>query len=64
MSDYWSKDDNYLDWLKDEERVCREEARFDDFREPEDADLSQDEDEDDGNDWTEEDERAATRECW
>ena len=64
MSDYWSKDDNYLDWLKDEERVCREEARFDDFREPEDAGLSQDEDEEDGDDWTEEDERAATRECW
>lgn len=63
MSDYWSKDDNYLDWLKDEERVCREEARLDDSQEREDADWPS-EDEEDGNDWTEEDERAATRECW
>lgn len=61
MSDYWSKDDNYLDWLRDEERVCREEARLDDSQEPEDADWN---DNEDGDDWTEEDERAATRECW
>lgn len=64
MADYWSKDDNYLDWLKDEARVVREEEqnRLDNLREPEEADWSrEDEDEDD---WTREDERAATRECF
>jgi len=62
--DDWSKDDSYLDWLKDEARVAGEEeqARLDSLREPE-YDLSQDEEEEDG-DWTREDERAATRECW
>lgn len=64
MSDYWSKDDNYLDWLKDEERVCREEARLDDFQEPEDADWPNEDEDESGMDWTREDERAATRECW
>jgi len=52
-------DDNYLDWLKDEARVCREELPV---HAPEDY-YPEDEDEDE-DDWTEEDERAATRECW
>jgi len=57
-------DDNYLDWLKDEARVAGEEeqARLDRLREP--PEYWEDADSDEDDDWTEEDERAATRECW
>lgn len=62
MADYWSKDDNYLDWLKDEARCVREE--FDNnLREPEEPDW-ENSDEDEDEDWTREDERAAERECF
>ena len=58
-------DDNYLDWLKDEARVSGEEeqARLDRLREPPDCEYW-DSDSDEDDDWTEEDERAATRECY
>lgn len=59
-------DDNFLDWLKDEARTAREQYKKSDEELLADDDYS---DEDDGEekddcDWTDDDMRWATRECY